>query len=227
MHNTIEVVVSVAACAWRGGTARRTDPKSHPSLTTHGFALRVEKLQKDPSNPPPFPTLNLPLPKLLAVQLCVPAAVAGVQAALEKLQRGVSPRPLDYRCLHCAFLFPALVCARITEGGRPKLGHVVADRFRYSVVVPSIVGLPVQGMIGPVSPSLRLFFCFVQHPEESTPATARLACPCLLPFLLWCLVLVFPWCFLVVRQPTRDTTPQPLRCDRPAGAEHETGQPRD
>eukprot|EP00903_Cladosiphon_okamuranus_P006434 g6295.t1 len=29
-------------------------------------------------------------------KLCVPAAVAGVQAALEKLQRGVPPRPLDY-----------------------------------------------------------------------------------------------------------------------------------
>lgn len=30
-------------------------------------------------------------------QLCVPAALAGVQAALERLQHGVPPRPLDYR----------------------------------------------------------------------------------------------------------------------------------
>lgn len=59
----------------------------------------VLKIQKDRSKALPCPTFHFPLSKMLAVgtQLCVPAAVAGVQVALEKLQRGVSPRPLDYR----------------------------------------------------------------------------------------------------------------------------------
>ena len=33
----------------------------------------------------------------ISPQLCVPAALDGVQAALERLQHGVPPRPLNYR----------------------------------------------------------------------------------------------------------------------------------
>ena len=53
---------------------------------------------------PLFP-LRCPLPRCglyasfgdVSPQLCVPAAVVGIEAALERLQRGVPPRPLDYR----------------------------------------------------------------------------------------------------------------------------------